>query len=157
MTVNVNDRAPDFELGSTDGSRFRLSDMTGQGPVLLNFYVGDFGINCINYITKFNERIDELTDLGVTFVGINSDSMESHIGFKSARGIRWELLFDKDKTVAKEYGAIVGPGHMVTGFTNRELFLVDTDMTVRYKWKAAIPKDLPQFDDVLAGVRAALQ
>lgn len=155
--MEVNDIAPDFELESTDGSLFKLSEMASKGPVLLNFYVGDFGINCTNYMNVFGERFEELTDLGLVMVGINSDSMDSHMGFKKALGLKWDLLFDKDRVVAKAFGSIVGPGHMVTGFTNREFHLIDKDMKVIYTWKASVPKELPVFDDVLNGVKAALQ
>jgi peroxiredoxin len=105
----------------------------------------------------FNERLDELLDLGISMIGINNDSMDSHKGFKKMIGLKWELLFDCDKNVAKSYGAIVGPGHMVTGFTNREFILIDRDMRAKYIWRAEVPKDLPVFDDVLNGVKVALQ
>ena len=157
MAIEINDIAPDFELESTDGSLFKLSEMVAKGPVLLNFYVGDFGINCTNYMNVFGERIEDLTDLGLTMVGINNDSMDSHQGFKRALGLKWEILHDKDKNVAKSFGAIVGPGHMVTGFTNREFYLIGKDMKVAYTWKAGIPKDLPVFDEVLNGIKEALQ
>ena len=62
MKYNVGDTVPDFEMESTDGTVFRLSEAVKKNPVLVNFYVGDFGINCTNYMTKFNERIEEITD-----------------------------------------------------------------------------------------------
>ena len=157
MSIQIGDIAPDFELESTDGSLYKLSEEVAKTPVLLNFYIGDFGINCTNYMNIFNERLDDLLDLGISMIGINHDSMDSHTGFKKMTGLKWELLFDKDKNVAKTYGAIVGPGHMVTGFTNREFILVGKDMKVLYTWKAGVPKDLPEFDAVLNGVKEALQ
>ena len=157
MSIQIGDLAPDFELESTDGSLFKLSREVKKAPVLLNFYVGDFGINCTNYMTKFCERFEELTDLGITMVGVNNDSMDSHNGFRKAIGLKWDILFDKDKEVAKSFGSIVGPGHMVTGFTNREFILVGNDMNVMFTWKASVPKELPEFDDILNGVKNALQ
>lgn len=156
MPIEAGDAAPDFELESTDGSLFRLSDEVGRKPVLLNFYVGDFGINCTDYMGRFNERIDELLGLGISFVGINDNSMESHEGFKKRMGLKWELLEDKGKKVAASYGSIVGPGHMVTGFTNREFHLVGRDMKVLFTWKSSMPKELPTFDAILEGVKSAL-
>ena len=46
MKYNVGDTVPDFEMESTDGTVFRLSEAVKKNPVLVNFYVGDFGINC---------------------------------------------------------------------------------------------------------------
>lgn len=41
--IQVGDSAPDFELRRTFGETVRLSDLVGRGPVLLAFYVFDFG------------------------------------------------------------------------------------------------------------------
>jgi peroxiredoxin len=43
MTLVVDDPAPDFELRRTFEENVRLSELTKQGPVLLAFYVFDFG------------------------------------------------------------------------------------------------------------------
>lgn len=40
--VEVGDKAPDFELISTKGGNFKLSDMAGKKAVLVQFYVLDF-------------------------------------------------------------------------------------------------------------------
>ena len=156
MKYNVGDTVPDFEMESTDGTVFRLSEAVKRNPVLVNFYVGDFGINCTNYMTKFNERIGEITSLGVTFVGVNDNPMDGHKVFRQRLGLKWELLFDKGQAVAKEWECIVGPGHLATGMTNREFYLIDKDMKVLFKWRSEVPKQLPEFDAILDGVTHAL-
>lgn len=40
--LEVGDKAPDFELPSTTGSKIRLSDFAGKKNVILEFYVLDF-------------------------------------------------------------------------------------------------------------------
>ncbi len=157
MAIEKGDVAPNFTLKSTNGEDFTLSEKVKNKPVLINFYVGDFGINCTNYMSKFVERFDELESLGITMVGINNDSQDSHDNFKKRTGLLWDLLFDDGKKTATSYGSIVGPGHMVSGFTNREFFLVNEKMEVIYTWKASIPKELPDFDSVLNGIKESLQ
>ena len=156
MAIEKGEKAPDFSLPSTDGSTFTLYEALENGPVLVNFYIGDFGINCTNYMTNFSERYEELTDLGIVMVGVNSDGEDSHKNFKNRLGLQWELLQDADKKVSKEYGAIVGPGHLVSGFTNREFYLIDRDGTVKFVWRSEIPKQLPAFDEIFNGVKDAL-
>ena len=39
--LNVGDKAPDFELESSKGSKLKLSELKGKN-VLINFYVLDF-------------------------------------------------------------------------------------------------------------------
>lgn len=40
--LEVGDKAPDFNLPSTKGGNFRLSDMAGKKNVVIQFYVIDF-------------------------------------------------------------------------------------------------------------------
>ncbi len=154
--MNVGDKAPDFTVASTDRDSFDLYEQLKDGPILLNFYVGDFGINCTNYMSKFIEQYDRITSAGVRMVTINNDNMDSHKMFKDRLGAPFEFLYDQDKTVAKEYGAIVGPGFMVTGFTNREFYLIDRDGTIRFIWRSPQPKVLPAVDEIVEGIKASL-
>lgn len=154
--MNVGDKAPDFTVASTDRDSFDLYEQLKDGPILLNFYVGDFGINCTNYMSKFIEQYDCITSAGVRMVTINNDNMDSHRMFKDRLGAPFEFLYDQDKTVAKEYGAIVGPGFMVTGFTNREFYLIDRDGTIRFIWRSPQPKVLPTVDEIVEGIKASL-
>ena len=41
--LNVGDQAPDFELRRTFDEDVRLSDLRAGGPVLVHFYVFDYG------------------------------------------------------------------------------------------------------------------
>ena len=40
--LEVGDKAPDFELPSTKGGKFKLSDLAGKKNVVVQFYVIDF-------------------------------------------------------------------------------------------------------------------
>ena len=40
--VEVGDKAPDFNLPSTKGGTFRLSDLAGKKSLVIQFYVIDF-------------------------------------------------------------------------------------------------------------------
>ncbi len=156
MTINVGDKAPDFTLKSTNKESFNLYTELKNGPILLNFYIGDFGINCTTYMSEFIEQNDCFEKIGVKIVAINDNSLDSHKMFKDRMGSPWEYLLDENKTVANQYGSIVGPGHMVSGFTNREFYLIDKDGTVKFIWKSSVPKELPKVDVVLDGVKKSL-
>ena len=156
MTIEVGDKAPDFTLKDTEGNDVNLYSELKKGPVLINFYIGDFGIKCTTYMSKFIERYDLISGQGVRMFAVNDNSLDSHKMFRDRMGAPYPMLFDDGKKVAKEYGAIVGPGHMVSGFTNREFFLVDTEGTVRYVWRSPVPKVLPELDEIAEGIKKAL-
>ena len=40
--LEVGEKAPDFELTSTQGGKFKLSEMSGKKNVIVQFYVLDF-------------------------------------------------------------------------------------------------------------------
>ena len=40
--VEVGDKAPDFDLASTQSGKFKLSNMAGKKNVIIQFYVLDF-------------------------------------------------------------------------------------------------------------------
>ena len=40
--LEVGDKAPDFELPSTQSGKFKLSDQAGKKNVIIQFYVLDF-------------------------------------------------------------------------------------------------------------------
>ena len=42
VAVEVGEKAPDFELASTQGGKFMLSSMAGKKNVIVQFYVLDF-------------------------------------------------------------------------------------------------------------------
>ena len=42
VAVEVGEKAPDFELASTQAGKFKLSDLAGKKNVIVQFYVLDF-------------------------------------------------------------------------------------------------------------------
>lgn len=152
----VGDVVPDFKVKSTNGNDFELYKELENGPILLNFYIGDFGINCTTYLSKIIESYDRFRELGVRLVPINPDSLDSHKMWKDRMNAPFDFLFDEGQKVSKDYEAIVAPGHMVSGFTNREFYLIDKEHKVRFVWKSPVPKVLPEVDDLIDGISKAL-
>jgi peroxiredoxin len=149
----VGMKAPDFTLPSSPPGDFRLCKEVKKGPVVVHFYVSDFGIMCNLVMKAFIEHKDELDDLGVQFVGISVDEPRLHGVWKGKLKIPFKLLSDEDGQVAKEYGVLM-EDELYFKLANRAVFLVDGDMEIRYRWVAKDPAFEPNYEEVMEAVRA---
>lgn len=156
--LSAGDKAIDFTLESTNGGSFTLSERVREGPVLLYFYVVDFGMTCTNYIELMNERFDQFGELNVSLVHINDGSIESHREWIARTESMYEHLSDMDEIVTKKYDATIRQAKKETmiGRVNRCFFLVDRDMTLRNVWYAEWPMDTVPMDELFENIRKAL-
>jgi len=138
---HVGDRAPNFELEGTDGL-FRLSDHRGRRVVLL-FYPGDNTPVCTRQFCSYRDDAEKLEALDAVVVGISSQSVESHEGFRAKYLLNLPLLADDGGRVAKVYGA-----HAPVIGTRRAVVIVDEDGVVRHRHDHALGLDYQDVDDL---------
>jgi len=116
FTLQIGDRAPDFELPATDGNTYSLADFAGA-EVLVVF----FTCNHCPYVTGSDEvtraTVERFKDKGVAFVGINSNSENTYptddfdhmVERMNAHHFPWIYARDKSQEVAMAYGALRTP------------------------------------------------
>ena len=105
----IGDVAPDFDLETVDGGRFRLSDWRGQ-PVLVNFWAS-WCSPCRREVPALIRALDEHRAKGLTIVGVNiEESTSVALNFVGEFGIEYEVPMDFDGAVFRAYG---GGGRMV--------------------------------------------
>ena len=77
FTLQIGDKAPDFQLPATDGKTYRLADFS-DAKVLVIF----FTCNHCPYVTGSDEvtrkTVEQFASQGVKFVGINSNSKNTY-------------------------------------------------------------------------------
>ena len=100
------DKAPEFTLTATGGSRVTLSDLRGR-RVLLYFYPRDDTPGCTIEACGFRDSLGDLTARGVDVLGINDDDVDSHQRFTAKYDLNFPLLADPDHGVIEAYGAWV--------------------------------------------------
>ncbi len=123
----VGDRAPDFDLPGTGERNYSLDEFRGKG-VLLAFYPGDFTAVCTRQFCSYRDESERLEELDVDVIGISPQSVHSHERFARRYELTVPLLADEDKSVAGAYG-VLGPG----GFVRRAVFVIDGELTIRYR------------------------
>ncbi len=128
--VRVGDMAPDFLLPATGGLEVGLSSYQGR-PVVIVFYPGDDSPVCTKQLNSYNDGLNEFENLDAQVLAISSQDLVSHDAFSDKYGLKFPLLADTDKSVAKSYG-VLGP----LGFPRRSVFIVDGSGVIRYAHRA---------------------
>ena len=130
--IQEGKKAPEFELGSSEGGDVSLKSLKGK-TVVLYFYPKDDTPGCTREACAFRDNQAVLKRKGVVVLGVSGDSLASHEKFKSKYKLNFPLLSDPDKAVAKKYGAWgekVLYGKKTIGMI-RSTFVIDGEGVVR--------------------------
>jgi len=115
FTLQIGEKAPDFELPATDGKTYRLNDFDDETLVVF------FTCNHCPFVVGSDEvtrkTVERFTPKEVRFVGINSnstntvpaDSFEDMVERMEEHGFPWLYLRDESQEVALAYGAMRTP------------------------------------------------
>jgi len=107
MALSINTKAPDFTLASTDGNDFTLSKDMANKACVIYFYPKDFTPGCTQEACSFRDSHHVLANLDIPVFGISRDSIRTHLKFKEAHQLPFELLSDPSGKVCKAYNALV--------------------------------------------------
>lgn len=145
MSLLVTKPAPDFTATAVlaDDSfdeQFSLSALRGKYVVLF-FYPLDFTFVCPTEILAFDEALEDFRKRDSEVVGVSVDSHYTHAAWKRTHvddggigPIRYPLVSDLNKEIARSYGVLLDDGIALRG-----LFLIDREGVVRH----ALVNDLP--------------
>lgn len=125
--VREGEAAPDFSLESHDGRTISLRDFVGKKNVVLYFYIRDNTPGCTAETCGFRDMHERLKQHDFEIFGISPDDTESHRKFAKEHDVPFPLLSDKDKQVAKAYGALG-----IMGLMNKRItFVIGMDGKVK--------------------------
>lgn len=126
MALKVGDKLPNFTANDSNGNIFNSQDFIGKQPLVIYFYPKDDTPGCTVQACSFRDHYQDFKDLGAEVIGISSDSVQSHVRFKSKFNLPFILLSDNDKKLRKLFGVennfLILPG--------RETFVVDGNGTI---------------------------
>lgn len=128
-SLQVGDKAPDFEAESYGGDKIKLSNIYKKGIVALYFYPRDNTPGCTKEACSLRDGMDDLKSLGVNIIGVSTDSVKSHEGFKSKYDLNFPLVSDKSKEIIDLFGV-----KSAFGTAKRVTFLIDKDGEIKYIW-----------------------
>ena len=103
MTLNIGDKAPDFEGKDQNGNVVKLSDYRGK-KVILYFYPKDNTSGCTAQACNLRDNYSDLHQKGYEVIGVSTDSEKSHQNFISKHELPFTLIADTDKQLVEQYG-----------------------------------------------------
>ena len=103
ITLEVGNKAPEFEALNQDGVKVALKDFVGKN-VVLYFYPKDNTPGCTTEACEFSANYDQFIKNDTVIIGVSPDSVKSHAGFIAKQNLKHILLSDEDKEISKLYG-----------------------------------------------------
>ena len=150
MVLKIGEAAPEFELETSEGDMFRLSDLDGQWKVVF-FFAKSGSPTCKRGCLSFKEQYELFQSLepSVEVIGISQDTVQQHKKFKKELDLPFPLLSDQERNVAEKFGV---PLHLGL-FPSKSSFVIGPDNTVHhvYDWLFRPRKHVAQIISALDG------
>ncbi len=116
---NVGDPAPVATATNEQGVELNLADVYTSSPyTLVFFYPKAFTPGCTSQSCSLRDGYEALAKLGVTIIGVSTDTVEKQKKFKEEYKLPYTLLADINKVVLKAFG------QNALLFASRQAFLI---------------------------------
>lgn len=127
MGLKIGDVLPNFTAKDTNGNDFDSNNYIGKQSVVIYFYPKDDTPGCTTQACSFRDNYQDFKDLGAEVIGISSDSVQSHIKFKSKFNLPFILLSDNNKKLRKLFGV----ENSLLFIPGRETFVADKNGVIK--------------------------
>lgn len=120
FTLQIGEKAPDFNLPATDGNTYSLGSFS-NAKLLVIFFTCNHCPYVIGSDEVTRKTAEHFMKQNVSFVGINSNSKNTYIEDSFDNMVKrmkdhnfpWVYLYDESQEVAKAYGALRTPHFFV--------------------------------------------
>ena len=150
MSAETGVKAPDFELTSNSGDKIKLSTEVSKGPVVLAFFPLAFTGVCTQEMCEFRDSLAQFNDLKAQVFAISVDSRFALDVFAKQHNLEFPLLSDFNKEAASAFGVLYEEFIGMKGVSKRSVFIVDKEMSIRYRWVTDNAGEKPDLDAVRA-------
>lgn len=125
--MRPGDTVDDFALPDQHGTERKLSELLGNGTVVLFFYPAAMTSGCTAESCHFRDLSAEFAELGAHPVGISTDTVAKQASFAQANSFDYPLLSDREGVVARQFGVKRRFGPLPV---KRHTFVIAADRTV---------------------------
>ena len=152
----IGNLAPAFRLPDQNGTMHALKDYKGE-IVVLYFYPKALTPGCTVQACGLRDSSNAFAKLGVTVLGVSTDSQKLLARFVEKKQLNFTLLSDEDHAIAEKYGVwglkkFMGREYMGL---HRMTFIIDREGKLQHIMEKVNTKT--HHDDVLQWISANLQ
>ena len=135
QTLEIGNKAPNFNLPNQNGNSVRLDDFAGRWLVVY-FYPRDDTSGCTIEAKEFTDSKNDFEENGAIIMGVSPDNEAKHCKFIDKHGLKIDLLADCEKSMLSDYGvwqekSMYGKTYM--GVV-RTTYLIDPDGNIAGAW-----------------------
>ena len=155
--VTVGDQAPEFiaPLVDDETEATAFVDHLGDGPVVLAFFPAAFSSTCTEEFQTFRDELGRFDELGATVFGISTDTAYALEQFREEFDLPVGLISDNNGAIIDAYDVVDDFEHIAMWeVAQRAVFVVDSDGTVQYVWRADNPGQQPDYEAVVEAVES---
>lgn len=104
--LGEGDKAPDFELPDAFGDPVRLSELLGNGPVVVSFYRGEWCPFCNLELQALQRAMGDIESAGATLVAISPNTPDITMSVVDRHALTFPVLSDHDNAVARQFNLV---------------------------------------------------
>jgi peroxiredoxin len=149
MTLQIEEKAPLFELYDIDMNLVRLEDFRGS-KIVLAFFPGAFTSVCTKEMCTLRDSISNLSKVNGTVIGVAVSDPFSLKAFMEKNNLNFNLLSDYERKVIKLYNIELQDFVGLKGYTvaKRSIFIIDENGYIKYIWITDDPSKEPLYNEV---------
>ncbi|MFA5056673.1 MAG: peroxiredoxin [Opitutaceae bacterium] len=149
--VAVGAPAPAVTGITETGEKLDLGALYPKGYTLVYFFPKADTPGCTAQGCSLRDAYQDLTDKGVTVIGVSTDDVAAQKTFKEKYHFPFTLLADKDEAVIKAFGVPTMEVPTLGKLANRQAFLINREGKVVWRDLKASTKE--QANDVLKALK----
>ena len=149
--AEVGDTAPTFSLLDTSNQKVSLADYAGKKNILLTFNRGKLWPVCAPQLVQLlKPNYNRITDLDTEVIAISPWPVAENKAFKQEHKLPFPYLADLGAEVIRQYDVLDFQPLPKVSF-----FLIDKAGKIHWRstHSGGDPNDLPQIDELLAGLK----
>lgn len=126
QALSKGDTAPHFVLPDHQGNMVRSADLLADGPILINFYRGEWCPYCNLELRAYQTQLDRIQKAKASLIAISPMLPDNSLDLAQKNKLAFPVLSDVGNKVAAEFGLV---------------FTVDTRIQIMYLER--LGNDLP--------------